>query len=624
MPMKVRCKQCQAVLTVSDKARGRAVKCRQCGGRVQVGTGQGKSRPQAQKRRRPASPDNLFGGLDLNAAEDTSQKICPSCTKVVDEEDVVCSNCGVTVETGVLSERERIRRARNAPPPEEFYGDIWGNSWKFMRANAGWAARTAVVWALTATMAICSVFTLVWYLDSREAELRKSGKGMITIMDDSVVIDLSEDPESGEAVYDGKRYTKSSVNANLKLTLPGPRTGAMRSPPSLFWSLILLVSALGFGGWAWTLAVQIVKTTMSRGKTLKRFHTDLFGSMAMGFRSIFWPAVLLWPFLVIPLLILQFTGNVIAAGIVCACFYAIPLLLFLPSALVHLTQKYTYRAWLLNWVSLDFIKTILPTLYVSSLMIGLVLLIPLASAILMALFYDSMTAFYTVNVETQILASLVEYTPKSGVTFFSFAFLRLPLMATITFTGSMIVCGMLAFPALFMMRVYGLFGYYFRPDLSLINEQTELAPAGFGPRFLASLIDSLLLLVMAGVAYFCGTYTTKLFAGLYGFTEGTVLIASIAFTVAFTLVLWGTYFATWESGQNRATLGKVALGMIVLTDKDEALTLNKALGRAAAGLLTMSTLFIGFAMCTFHPGRRSLHDIITKTKVVWRGEGDDR
>ena len=299
-------------------------------------------------------------------------------------------------------------------------------------------------------------------------------------------------------------------------------------------------------------------------------------------------------------------------------------MLFLPSALVHLTQKYTYRAWLLNWVSLDFIKTILPTLYVSTLMVGMVLLVPIVGGVLMIVFYDRMTGFYTVNVENQILSSLVEYSPDSGVNFTTFAFFRLPLMATITFTGSVIVCGMLAFPALFMMRVYGLFGYYFRPDLSLINEQTELEPAGFGPRFLASLIDSLLLTIMAGIAWFLGTYTTKLFSGLYGFSEGTVLIASIVFAVAFTLLLWGTYFATWESGQNRATLGKVALGMVVLTDNDEALTLNKALGRAAAGLLTVCTLFVGFAMCAFHPRRRSLHDIITKTKVVWRGEGEER
>lgn len=624
MPIKVRCKQCQTLLTVSDQARGRAVKCRECGGRVQVGSGQPRQQRTKRKSRRSASSDDLFDRIDLAAAEDSKQRICPSCTKPVAEDDIICANCGVHIETGVLSERERIRRSRKAPPPEEFYGDIWGNSWKFLRTNVGWAGRTAVVWALTATMALCAAFTLSWYIDAREEFLRKSAKGMIEVRDDAVVIDLTEDLESGQAEYDGKRYTRSAVQSNGKLTLPGPRTTALLSPPSLFWYLILLVSVLGFGGWAWTLAVQIVQTTLNRGKTLKRFQSDLFGSMAMGFRSIFWPAVLLWPFLAVPLLIFQFTGNTMVVGIVCACLYAVPLVLFLPSALVHMTQKYTYRAWLLNWMSLDCIKTILPTLYVSSLMLVMVLLVPLTGGILTILFYDSITSFYTRSVETQILSSLVEYSPDDAATFFAFTFYRLPLMAGITFTASVTLCGILAFPALFMMRVYGLFGYYFRPDLSLINEQTDLDPAGFGPRFLAALIDSLLLTIMAGVAWFLGTFASKLFAFLYDFTESTVSIASFAFAGLFTLILWATYFATWESGQNRATLGKVALGLIVLTNDDQALTLKQALTRASAGLLSVLTVFAGFAMCAFHPERRSLHDVITNTKVVWRGEDEER
>ena len=174
-----------------------------------------------------------------------------------------------------------------------------------------------------------------------------------------------------------------------------------------------------------------------------------------------------------------------------------------------------------------------------------------------------------------------------------------------------------------MMRIYGLFGYYFHPELSLLNEQTELERVGFGPRMLASLIDVLLLIVQAGIAFLLGTYSTKLFGHLYGISESTIFTVSWALVGTITLVFWGIYFSTWESGQNRATLGKASMRIMVLTKDDEVMTSSHAFGRAAAGVLTCVTVFLGFAMCIFHPKKSALHDIITKTKVVWRGESED-
>ncbi|MCH2202272.1 MAG: RDD family protein [Fuerstiella sp.] len=627
MPIKVRCKHCETVLIVSDEARGRAVKCRECGGRVPIGTGQRKSRPQKRKSQRSSvSPDNLFGGLDLNAAEDRQQKICPSCTRLVSGEDTVCSNCGVDIETGVLSERERLRRLRNAPPTEEFYGDVWGNAWKFTWENQNWILITALIWATTATLALCSLFTLRWYVDGRAEELRESGSPTtVDITEERVLIDLnlSPDPEKGFAIYDGTRYTRSSVRSDGTLTLPGPVLGALLSPPSVFWCLIFLVSVLGFGGWAWTLAVKIVDTTMRRGDKIKRLHTDLFASMAMGFRSIFWPIVLFWPFVGVPFLIQYLTGNLAAVAITGACIYLIPLLLFLPTAIVHMTQTYTYRAWLLNWVSVGFIKTILPSLYVSVLMFVFVMITPLTCCILMVVLQNTVVDLYTYRVEVPILFSLIQYDPEDGLGFSTFAFFRLPLLAGIAFTSSIIVFGILAYPSVFMMRIYGVFGYYFRPDLSLINEQVELEPAGLGPRFLSFLIDTVLLAVMAGVSLVVSPLIIKLFGFAYNFSEFQVLLGSWLVVGISTTILWTIYFSTWEAGQNRGTLGKIAIGLVVLTNDDKPVKFREAFIRTICGVLTVLTLFGGFVMCAFHPGRRSLHDMISKTKVVWRGEGEE-
>jgi uncharacterized RDD family membrane protein YckC/DNA-directed RNA polymerase subunit M/transcription elongation factor TFIIS len=618
MPIKVRCKQCSTVLTVSDKARGRAVKCRECGGRVQVG-----SRAKKPQRTEPTDPDDLFGGLNLAAAEDAKQKICPSCAQPAAADEEICSNCGVHLQSGQLGERERIRRKRKGPPPEEFYKAAIRDGLAFVKGNKGWCLTTALVWSLTTTMALCSAFTLTWYIDGRASELRESGSGNVEITEEYVLIDLSKNPDDDEAMYDGKRYTKSSVGEDHTLRLPGPQMGAMQSPPSMFWIIIFFVSVLGFGGWAWTLAVEIAKITLQRKRELDRFHTDLFSSMAMGFRSIFWPAVLLWPFLAIPIVIHQVAGSATGGAIAWACIFLLPTVFLLPVAIIHLTQKYTYRAWLLNWMAKDWFNTALPSLFVSALFVGLVLSLPLIGGGLMVAYYDSITSYYTSSIETSILASAIEYQAVDAPTFFAFTFLRLPLVAMLGFVGSLVVWGVISFPAVFMMRVFGTFGYYFRPDLSLINEQTEMEPAGFGPRFLAGLIDCIMLVVMAGVSLVIATMITKLFGGLYGFPAYQKFVAQMILGGLMTAALWAIYFSSWESGQNRGTLGKVAVGLMVMTDKGKPVTSKQALQRAAAGVVTCLTLFIGFAMCAFHDERRALHDILSKTKVVWRGESEE-
>lgn len=626
MPIKVRCKHCETVLTVSDKARGRAIKCKECGGRVQVGSGKRKARPQKSRPKKggpPPHPDDLFGGLDLNAAADDDRRICPSCTTaVVDEEAVVCPKCGVDLDTGKLSAKEKQRRSRNAPPPEEFYKDVWGNSWQFLKENMGWAVRTALVWAITGTMAICSVFTLNWYIDGRTDELLNSGQGMIEVTEDGALIDL-EDNDDGWAIYDGTRYTKSAVNEDGTLSFPPPRIGAIQSPPSLFWGMILLISVLGFGGWAWTLTVQIIQTTMAKEKTIKRFNTDLFAAMAMGCRSIFWPAILMWPFLIVPLLIMLITNSEIGAGIALGCIYFVPVVLFLPAGLVHLTQKYTYRAWLLDFMSKDFAKTAAPSLYVSMLSLLMVLWVPLSCLVVVAAFSGSIYDFYVTQVEYPLLSSILDYDPEDGVYAFTFTIFRLPIAGMIAFIGSFVVFGLLAFPAVFIMRVYGLFGYYFRPELSLINEQTQGERVGFGPRFLAFQIDAILMLGMTGVSWFLAGNSLGLFGYLYDFGAFMTLVLSLVMWVLFSLSTWGIYFRTWESGQNRATLGKASMGIMILTNDDKPMTPKQATGRYAAAMVTCLTLFAGFVMCAFHPKKSALHDIISKSKVVWRGEGEE-
>jgi uncharacterized RDD family membrane protein YckC/DNA-directed RNA polymerase subunit M/transcription elongation factor TFIIS len=638
MPIKVRCKECSTVLNVSDKAAGRAVKCKKCGARVSVPAAGGKSGSKSgaesagrkRKKKRAAAPepsfdepsdaDDMFGGLNLRNAEDSDQQVCPNCTELVDEEDVECPKCGVNISTGVLSETQRKKRARKGPPPEEFYSVIWPNGWAFVKKHWGFVFKTGFVWGFSLSMSILAAFTLNWIIETRTIELTESATGDgITISADGVFIDLSGDTD-GDVEYDGVRYTKGSTRLrDGKLRLPSPRAGAIFSPPSYFWAFIFLIFTLGMGGWAWTLSSKIVALTMAGEKKIKRFNSDMYGNMTKGFTSIFWPIVLMYPFIWIPGAMALSGVAPIPCLITFVVLFLVPYFVFLPTAVVHMAQPYSYRAWLLSWMSKDLLNTLAPALYVAAIFTFTVLLVPLGIGIGLAVGWDQFANFYTGRIETAALGAISSYSAKEAMGSFNFIILRMPFLLIVSFLVCTTLCMILAIPSVFMMRVFGLFGLYFRPDLDLCAEQVPLAPAGFGPRVLAVQVDILVGGLIALAAAVAGTIVSAVVGHLYN----SVTAEYMAFNVVLcggTAIALAFYFARWESGSGRATLGKWTFGMLVLQDDDSPMPFKLAVKRFAMSLVSVLTLSGSFVMCFFRADHRALHDRVTKTKVVWRGD----
>ena len=628
MPIKVRCKECSTVLNVSDKAAGRAVKCKQCGARVSVPAAGGKTGgPGGAKKKRkkkapapapsfdePADDHDIFGNLNLRDAHDADQQVCPNCTEMVDEEDIECPHCGVNLATGVLSETQRKKRARKGPPPEEFYSVIWPNGWAFVKKHWGFVFKTGFLWGFSLSMAVLAAFTLNWYIETRSIELIESiGGSGITLSESGVVIDLRGDDDKQEAEYDGVRYTKGSTRLrDGYLRLPPPRVAAMFSPPAYFWSFIFLIFTLGLGGWAWTLSDKIVALTMAGEKKIKRFNSDMYGNMTKGFTSVFWPVVLMYPFIWIPGAMALAGVAPIPCVITFLVLFMVPYFLFLPNAVVHMAQPYSYRAWLLSWMSKDLLHTLAPGLYVAAIFYFTVLLVPLGIAIGVAVGWHQFSDFYTGRIETPALNAISGLIP-------GWMIIRMLFLFTVCFLVCTPLCMLLAIPAVFMMRVFGLFGLYFRPDMELCAEQVPLAPAGFGPRFLAVQVDILIGGLIALGAAVAGTMVSKLVRHLYNSVNAEymsfniVLFGGTAIALAF-------YFARWESGSGRATLGKWTFGMLVLKDDNEPVSFKLAIKRFAMSLVSVLSLSGTFVMCFFRSDHRALHDLATKTKVVWRGD----
>ncbi|MEY3172206.1 MAG: hypothetical protein RLZZ436_119 [Planctomycetota bacterium] len=615
MPIRVQCAGCQTVLNAPDAAAGKALKCRQCGGRVPVpAAGSAAGAPAKPRVRRPSADegggdgDDIFGGLDLRQLEDTKKKICPGCAAPVKDEDIECPKCGVTIATGILSERQRIRKERRGPPPEEFYANVWGNAWKFLKKHWTFALRTAVIWSLCLSMASTCAYSLQYYVTNRSKsllEMAQKDTQNIKISGDYLYITVPK--EKGSKVeFDGTYYQRSSV-------LWAPHIQPWREPPSIFWIAMTLAFQLGFGGWFWTLATTITNTTMAGEKRVKRFQFDFFANLTLGIRFYVWPTVLILPLLVIP-------GGVavvspVAAGIGAAVMLLFPVLV-LPAAVVHMAQKYSYRAWLLTWMAQDFGRTIGASLYVFGMMFGLVLLIPgaIAGGIAAA---QGQVVGWLLSQEAGALDWLKANVMDMGEGNLRFLMYQMPLTFSASFIFFGLICAVTAFPTVFMMRVIGLYGVYFRADLSIVNEFPDLEPAGFGPRYLAFLVDLIVMVLLAGVGMFVGSMFGWLF-NFYGWAIADQ--AGLGVGALASLILFAMYFTLGESGAARATLGKWSIGLIVLRDDDRPMSRDQALKRFFCSIVTVLTVFLGFLTCAFRPDRRALHDKLNKSKVVWQPE----
>jgi uncharacterized RDD family membrane protein YckC len=154
-------------------------------------------------------------------------------------------------------------------------------------------------------------------------------------------------------------------------------------------------------------------------------------------------------------------------------------------------------------------------------------------------------------------------------------------------------------------------------------EQSQQAYAGFWMRFLAYIIDAIIL----GIASFI--ILIPLF-GIVGVTAasnaedlqsgGGGLIAALVGTYLLTVVLitaasW-LYYALMESSAKQATLGKLALSLRVTDMAGNRISFGRATGRYFGKIVSGFILMIGYIMAGFTQQKQALHDIMAGTLVV--------
>lgn len=76
------------------------------------------------------------------------------------------------------------------------------------------------------------------------------------------------------------------------------------------------------------------------------------------------------------------------------------------------------------------------------------------------------------------------------------------------------------------------------------------------------------------------------------------------------------YFAFMESSEKQATLGKMALHIVVTDYQGKRISFKRATGRYFAKFISGFILLFGYFMAGWTPKKQALHDIIASTYVI--------
>jgi uncharacterized RDD family membrane protein YckC len=142
----------------------------------------------------------------------------------------------------------------------------------------------------------------------------------------------------------------------------------------------------------------------------------------------------------------------------------------------------------------------------------------------------------------------------------------------------------------------------------------EGKPAGFWMRFVALFLDWEVLTIPAGLFGILLAVTLPVIAasGVQG-----PLAAALGLTVGLFFVAFLILYSIWMHGKWGQTLGKMAIGVKVVTNQGEKIGYGTAFLRWISSVVSAIILLIGYLIAGFRSDKRSLHDLIAGTRVVW-------
>lgn len=144
-------------------------------------------------------------------------------------------------------------------------------------------------------------------------------------------------------------------------------------------------------------------------------------------------------------------------------------------------------------------------------------------------------------------------------------------------------------------------------------EPTSMVYAGIGKRFVALIVDSILV----------GMVSVPIVIGIVVFlarTPNEPPSEEAAMLGMFALMggigAWVMFYMTWFVGRFGATPGKMLLGIKIVRSDGSPVSYLRAFARFWAHQLSANIMYIGFIIALFDEQRRGLHDHICDTRVI--------
>jgi len=151
--------------------------------------------------------------------------------------------------------------------------------------------------------------------------------------------------------------------------------------------------------------------------------------------------------------------------------------------------------------------------------------------------------------------------------------------------------------------------------------------AGFGLRLVAIIIDSIIIGVLQSfiIIPILAAIGFGMFSGgsSMDMSDPDAAVGMMGPVMAMMVTYWILamcisilYFSFMESSKLQATIGKMALGIIVTDMNGAKLDFGKAFIRNLCRVISNMTLLIGYIIAGFTEKRQALHDIIAGTLVI--------
>lgn len=151
----------------------------------------------------------------------------------------------------------------------------------------------------------------------------------------------------------------------------------------------------------------------------------------------------------------------------------------------------------------------------------------------------------------------------------------------------------------------------------------KLKPAGFWMRFLATIIDGILISVLTWIiAILINDNTTnqlqqslnqssdELSMSVEYMMSPSELIASLLYAIVFVIIFTATSL--------KGSPGKLLCRIQVVNPDMSKISIGKSIGRYLSYIISGFIFMIGFMMAGWTKDKRALHDMICNTRVVYR------